>query len=110
MGDTCMYRRLICFDLDGQELWKRTDLGKWEHAYGNAASPVLHGELVLQWCGPNDSQGRNFLLAVSSRATTCTSSKRTEFLIATNLRREKSCGRWSNALAAGRIGGRWSMP
>ena len=44
---------LYCYDLDGKELWKRTDLGKWEHTFGNGASPVLYGDLVIQWCGPN---------------------------------------------------------
>lgn len=53
---------VYCYDLAGKELWKRTDLGTWEHAFGNAASPVLYGDLVLQWCGPNQ-KGRNFLIA-----------------------------------------------
>ena len=26
---------MYCYDFDGKELWKRTDLGKWEHAFGN---------------------------------------------------------------------------
>lgn len=56
---------LHCFDHSGKELWKRTDLGVWNHAFGNAASPVLYGDLVIQWCGPNESKGRNFLLAVN---------------------------------------------
>jgi outer membrane protein assembly factor BamB len=30
-----------CFDFEGKELWKRTDLGKWEHSFGNGSSPVL---------------------------------------------------------------------
>jgi outer membrane protein assembly factor BamB len=58
---------LYCFDLDGKELWKRTDLGKWEHRFGNGASPVLYGDLVIQWCGPNEGEGRNFLLAVNKK-------------------------------------------
>lgn len=56
-----------CYDLAGKVLWKRTDLGKWTHAYGNAASPVLYGDLVILWCGPNEGKGRNFLLAASKR-------------------------------------------
>lgn len=56
---------MYCYDFDGNELWKRTDLGKWEHAFGNAASPVLYGDLVIQWCGPNDGKGRNVLLGAS---------------------------------------------
>lgn len=57
---------VYCYDLAGKELWKRTDLGTWEHAFGNAASPVLYGDLVLQWCGPND-KGRNFLIAMKKQ-------------------------------------------
>lgn len=55
---------LYCFDMGGSELWRRTDLGKWEHSFGNSASPVLYGDTVIQWCGPNDGKGRNYLLAV----------------------------------------------
>lgn len=55
---------VYCYDLDGTEQWKRTDLGKWEHAFGNAASPVIYGDLVIQWCGPNEGKARNFLLAM----------------------------------------------
>ena len=60
---------LYCYDLDGKELWKRTDLGKWEHKFGNGASPVIYGDLVIQWCGPNEGKGggRNFLLAVEKK-------------------------------------------
>jgi outer membrane protein assembly factor BamB len=56
---------LYCFDTNGKELWKRTDLGTWEHAFGNSASPVLHGDHVIQWCGPNEGKGDNYLLAVN---------------------------------------------
>jgi outer membrane protein assembly factor BamB len=58
---------VYCYDFDGQELWKRTDLGKWEHAYGNSASPVLYGDLVIQWCGPNEGKGHNTLLAMDKK-------------------------------------------
>lgn len=54
---------VYCYDLSGNELWKRTDLGKWEHQYGNGASPVLYGNFVIQWCGPNEKEGRNDLIA-----------------------------------------------
>ncbi|MBX9680981.1 MAG: PQQ-like beta-propeller repeat protein [Gemmataceae bacterium] len=53
---------MFCYDFAGKELWKRTDLGAWDHAFGNSASPVLHGEHVILWCGPNEKMGRNFLL------------------------------------------------
>ena len=46
---------MYCYDFDGKELWKRTDLGKWEHAFGNGASPVLYGDLAILWCGPNET-------------------------------------------------------
>ncbi len=55
---------LYCFDFEGQELWKRTDLGKWEHAFGSGSSPLLYRDLAILWCGPNEN-GRNFLLAVN---------------------------------------------
>jgi len=58
---------VYCYDLDGKELWKRTDLGKWEASFGNSASPVLHGEMVIQWCGPNDGKGENYLLAMNKK-------------------------------------------
>src|SRR5947208_6650675 len=40
-----------CYDLDGKELW-RYDVGKLEHLWGNASSPILYGDLCIQWCGP----------------------------------------------------------
>ena len=59
---------MYCYDLNGKELWKRTDLGKWEHMFGNGASPVLYGDLVIQWCGPNQNpKDRNYLLAVNKK-------------------------------------------
>jgi outer membrane protein assembly factor BamB len=57
---------LYCYNFAGELLWKRTDLGTWEHAFGNASSPVLYGDLVVQWCGPNE-KGRNFLLAIKKQ-------------------------------------------
>jgi hypothetical protein len=40
---------MYCFDFDGKELWKRTDLGTWEHTFGNGASPVLYGDMAILW-------------------------------------------------------------
>jgi outer membrane protein assembly factor BamB len=57
---------MYCYDFDGNELWKRTDLGKWEHAFGNGSSPVLYGDTVILCCGPNES-GRNYLLSVEKK-------------------------------------------
>lgn len=58
---------MFCYDFEGKEQWKRTDLGKWEHAFGNGASPILYGETAILWCGPNDGKGRNFLIAVNKK-------------------------------------------
>jgi outer membrane protein assembly factor BamB len=58
---------MYCYDFAGKELWKRTDLGKWDHAFGSGSSPLLHGDLAILWCGPNESRGRNFLLAVNKK-------------------------------------------
>lgn len=55
---------LACYDFEGKELW-RYDTGKIEHLWGNASSPILHGNLCIQWCGPGD---RQFLLAVDKRS------------------------------------------
>ncbi len=54
---------LACYDLDGKRLWLR-DLGKCHHIWGNAASPVLHGNLVFLNFGPGE---RTFLVAVDKR-------------------------------------------
>ncbi|MBL8793327.1 MAG: PQQ-binding-like beta-propeller repeat protein, partial [Planctomycetia bacterium] len=58
---------LYCYDFSGKELWKRTDLGKWEHDFGSGASPIIYNDLVIQWCGPNKGKGRNFLLAANKK-------------------------------------------
>lgn len=63
---------LYCYDFDGKELWKRTDLGHWTHNFGSGSSPVLYGDLAIQWCGPGASGtgklgARNFLLAVEKK-------------------------------------------
>ena len=51
---------LVCYDFAGKELW-RHDLGQLHHIWGNASSPILHGNLVILWCGPGE---RQFLLAL----------------------------------------------
>jgi outer membrane protein assembly factor BamB len=56
-----------CYDFAGKELWNRTDLGTWEHQFGNGASPILYENAVIQWCGPNEKKGRNFLIAVDKK-------------------------------------------
>ncbi len=51
---------LVCYDFAGKELWRR-DLGKFEHIWGNASSPIIYQDLVILWCGPG---ARQILLAV----------------------------------------------
>jgi outer membrane protein assembly factor BamB len=53
---------LYCFDLRGNELWKRTDLGRQIHIWGNGASPVLYGDLCFLNFGPGET---TYLLAVN---------------------------------------------
>ena len=54
---------LYCYDFAGKELWHR-DLGKMEHGFGNAASPVIAGDLCFLNFGP-DEKAR--LIAVNKR-------------------------------------------
>ncbi|HYT87475.1 MAG TPA: PQQ-binding-like beta-propeller repeat protein, partial [Gemmataceae bacterium] len=54
---------MYCYDFSGKELWKK-DLGKLEHIWGNASSPILYGDLAILWCGPGE---RQFLLAVNKK-------------------------------------------
>jgi outer membrane protein assembly factor BamB len=54
---------MYCYDLEGKELWRK-DLGKLEHIWGNASSPILHENLAILWCGPGE---RQFLLAVDKK-------------------------------------------
>ena len=83
-----------CFDFAGEELWKRTDLGKWEHQFGNGSSPVLWGDLVIQWCGPNENpKDGNALLAVNKKTG------KDEW------RREETYGSWATPVVAA-VGGK----
>jgi hypothetical protein len=54
---------VACYDLRGKELWRR-DFGKCEHIWGNAASPVIYGDLVFLNFGPGE---RTFLIAVNKK-------------------------------------------
>src|SRR5438552_5801236 len=40
-----------CYDFEGRELWHR-DLGKQQHEWGYASSPVIHGDLCFVYHGP----------------------------------------------------------
>ncbi len=52
---------LYCYDFSGKELWKRTDLGRQIHIWGNAASPVIYQNLCFLNFGPGET---TYLLAV----------------------------------------------
>lgn len=54
---------MFCYDMDGNEKWKK-DVGKMEFIWGNAASPILHGDLCILWIGPGE---RQILLAVNKK-------------------------------------------
>jgi outer membrane protein assembly factor BamB len=45
---------VYCYDMNGKELWKRTDLGKQHHIWGNGTSPVLAGDRVFLNFGPGE--------------------------------------------------------
>lgn len=51
---------LFCYDLDGNEVWKRSDLGEFVHIWGYAASPIIYKDCVIQNCAPG---ARTFLAA-----------------------------------------------
>jgi len=54
---------LYCYDFQGKEIWHR-DLGRQTHIWGNAASPILHGELCALNFGPGE---RTFLIALNKK-------------------------------------------
>jgi outer membrane protein assembly factor BamB len=54
---------MLAYDFEGTELWRR-DLGSFEHIWGNAASPVIEGDLVLSNLGPGP---QSTLLALDKR-------------------------------------------
>ena len=55
---------VFCYDLEGKQLWKK-DLGKHEHEWGYAASPVIHGDLVFLNFGPGP---QSFLVALNKKS------------------------------------------
>ena len=54
---------IYCYDFNGKELWRR-DLGKQNHQWGYAASPIIHGDLCILNFGPGD---RTFLTALDKK-------------------------------------------
>ena len=55
---------VYCYDMDGKELWRR-DLGKQDHQWGYAASPVIDGDLCYLNFGPGP---RSFLIALDTKS------------------------------------------
>lgn len=45
---------LFCYDLDGEEIWKR-DLGEFRHMWGYGTSPVIHGGKVILNASPGET-------------------------------------------------------
>ena len=42
---------IYCYDFEGNEVWHR-DLGKQQHEWGYASSPVIHGDVCFVYHGP----------------------------------------------------------
>jgi outer membrane protein assembly factor BamB len=55
---------LYCYDFEGKELWKRTDLGRQIHIWGAGAAPAIAGDLCLLNFGPGET---TYLLAVEKK-------------------------------------------
>jgi len=53
---------LFCYDLQGSEIWRRTDLGRQIHIWGAGSSPVIYGDLCFVNFGPGET---TYLLAVN---------------------------------------------
>jgi outer membrane protein assembly factor BamB len=90
---------LVCYDFEGKELWTY-EVGKLEHLWGTASSPIIHGDLCIAWCGPGD---RQFLLALDKR----TGKKVWETPIPggdAGITTKKFLGSWATPLIA-RVGG-----
>lgn len=56
---------LYCYDMNGKQLWKR-DFGPISHTWGNAASPVIYGNLCIYYHGPGKT---NSLLTALDKKT-----------------------------------------
>jgi outer membrane protein assembly factor BamB len=54
---------LTCYDLEGREQWHQA-LGPQQHIWGNAASPVIHGNLCFLNFGPGEP---SFLVALDKK-------------------------------------------
>lgn len=56
---------VFCYDMNGKEIWKRTDLGEPRHIWGNGTSPVIAGDRVFLNFGP----GKNTALLCFDKKT-----------------------------------------
>ncbi|HEV8541583.1 MAG TPA: PQQ-binding-like beta-propeller repeat protein [Verrucomicrobiae bacterium] len=56
---------LYCYDFDGKELWRRTDLGRQTHIWGNGSSPVIYRDFCFLNFGPGEN---TYLLAVDKNS------------------------------------------
>ena len=54
---------VFCYDFDGKELWRR-DLGRLDFEFGPGTSPVIHGDLVFLYRGPDKNA---FTIALDKR-------------------------------------------
>ncbi|MBI68415.1 MAG: hypothetical protein CMJ38_00025 [Phycisphaerae bacterium] len=54
---------LLCFDHDGNMMWRR-DFGDYETQHGNGFSPIVHENLVIL---PHDHYGNSSLIAVDRK-------------------------------------------
>lgn len=93
---------LYCYDLDGEELWKR-ELGPFRHRWGYGTSPILHAGHVILHSGP----GRRVFVAAFRLADGETVWKRQEPVEGDgqdNLQK-RYMGSWSTPIVA-RVGGR----
>jgi outer membrane protein assembly factor BamB len=54
---------LVCCNMNGKLLWKK-DLGKCDHIWGTAASPIIYQDLVIHNFGPGE---RTFLIALDKK-------------------------------------------
>jgi outer membrane protein assembly factor BamB len=45
---------VFCYDMEGKEQWKRTDLGRQHHIWGNGTSPVIAGDRLFLNFGPGE--------------------------------------------------------
>jgi outer membrane protein assembly factor BamB len=51
---------MYCYDFTGKELWNKK-FGPCDHIWGSAASPMIHGDLVIHNFGPHE---KSFLVAL----------------------------------------------